>query len=50
MADNFIPVANPKAQFASHEAEILVAIQKVLSSGWYILGEEVKNFEKGHCN
>ncbi|MGD0078450.1 MAG: DegT/DnrJ/EryC1/StrS family aminotransferase [Sedimentisphaerales bacterium] len=46
MADNLIPVANPKAQFASHEAEILVAIQKVLSSGWYILGEEVKNFEK----
>ena len=50
MADNFIPVADPKAQFTSHKAEILEAIKKVLSSGCYILGEEVRNFEKEFAN
>lgn len=46
MADEFISVAEPKAQFVSHKAQILEAIGRVLSSGWYILGEEVRNFEK----
>jgi len=46
MPHDFIPVANPKAQFHSYEEQILEAIHSVLSKGWYILGEEVKNFEK----
>lgn len=46
MTEDFIPVANPKAQFQSYEKQIHEAIRKILSSGKYILGEEVKNFEK----
>ncbi len=42
---DFIPQANPGAGYLSWKAEIDAAIQKVLESGWYILGEEVKNFE-----
>lgn len=30
----------------AHRAEILSAIKKVVDSGWYILGEEVKHFGK----
>jgi len=46
MAADIIPVANPLAQFAAHEAEIRNAIDRVLKSGWYILGSEVKLFEQ----
>ena len=46
MIDNFIPVANPKAQIQVHEKGIDKAIKRVLSSGWYILGEEVSLFEQ----
>ncbi len=46
MSDKFIPVANPKAQFEAHKKEIDLAIKKVLSSGWYILGQEVRSFEE----
>ncbi|RDX35476.1 DegT/DnrJ/EryC1/StrS family aminotransferase, partial [Arcobacter sp. HD9-500m-PIT-SAG03] len=38
--------ANPKEQYLSHKDEIQEAINRVLDSGWYILGEEVKSFEK----
>jgi len=41
-----IPCANPKAQYLSYQKEINSAIERVLESGWYILGEEVKLFEK----
>ncbi len=40
-----IPVANPKAQYLAHKEEIDEAIERVLQSGWYILGQEVKSFE-----
>jgi len=46
MLIDFLPVANPKAQFKSYEKEIVNKILKVLFSGDYILGEEVNNFEK----
>ena len=46
MTKDFIYTANPKAQFTPHEIEIEKAIKKVLSSGFYILGEEVNLFEK----
>lgn len=38
--------SNPKAQYLSHKKEIDDAISRVLKSGRYILGEEVKEFEK----
>ncbi len=46
MSDKFIPAANPKAQYEAYKKEIDHAIEKVLSRGWYILGEEVGLFEK----
>ena len=41
----FISQANPRAGYFSCKAEIDAAIKKVLEGGWYILGEEVRNFE-----
>lgn len=41
-----IPVANPRAQYAAHRAEIDVAITRVLDVGRYILGEETRAFER----
>src|SRR5438128_1853139 len=38
--------ANPRAQYQAHKAEIDAAVSRVLESGWYILGEEVRSFEK----
>ena len=41
-----IPCANPKAQYLSNRDEINEAIQAMLESGWYILGQEVRKFEE----
>ena len=41
-----IPSANPKANYLAHKADIDAAIQRVLDSGRYILGEEVAAFER----
>ncbi|MFA5779081.1 MAG: DegT/DnrJ/EryC1/StrS family aminotransferase [Elusimicrobiota bacterium] len=38
--------SNPLAQYLSHKTEIDEAISRVLNKGWYVLGEEVKLFEK----
>ena len=38
--------SNPKEQYLSHKEEITKAIERVLESGWYILGSEVKAFEE----
>ena len=46
MATDTIPVTTPLAQFRAHEREIREAINRVLESGWYILGSEVKAFEQ----
>jgi len=42
---NFIPQANPKASYLAYKGEIDAAVQKVLQTGWYILGQEVRDFE-----
>lgn len=34
----------------TYEPELSQAIQRVIDSGWYILGEEVKSFEKEYAN
>ncbi len=38
--------ANPHANYLAHKAEIDTAVQRVLESGWYILGPEVTAFEQ----
>lgn len=40
-----IPVIDVGASYRELKTEIDDAIQRVLSSGWYVLGEEVENFE-----
>jgi len=57
MASDMIPMTNLVAQFQALEGPINVAIERVLRSGWYIMGNEVTAFEKefadfcgvGHC-
>jgi len=41
-----IPFSDPFASYKSHKDEIDQAIKRVLDSGWYVLGQEVENFEK----
>ena len=41
-----INCSNPSAQYRAHKEEIDAAISRVLAKGWYILGDEVKAFEK----
>ena len=41
-----IPQTDPKASYLAHKAKIDAAIQRVLDSGWYILGREVEAFER----
>jgi len=38
--------SNPKANYLAHKDEIDRVVNRVLSSGWYILGQEVTNFEQ----
>ncbi len=45
MTDAPIPLADLKAGYLAAKPEIDAAIQRVLDSGWYILGQEVKAFE-----
>ena len=40
-----VPQANPGAGYRALQAEIDAAVARVLHSGWYILGEELKAFE-----
>lgn len=42
--------SNPKYQYLSYKQEIDDAIKKVVSNGWYILGNEVKIFETEFAN
>jgi dTDP-4-amino-4,6-dideoxygalactose transaminase len=41
-----IPSANPGANYLTHKTEIDAAVMKALESGWYVMGEEVEQFEK----
>jgi dTDP-4-amino-4,6-dideoxygalactose transaminase len=41
-----IPWASPLAQYRAHQTPIQSAINRVLNSGTYILGEEVEGFER----
>ena len=46
---DFIPQANPGASYLAQKDEIDAAIKRVLESGWYILGREVKIFENEYA-
>ena len=41
-----IPQCDPKANYLAHKLAIQEAIDRVLDSGWYILGKECELFEK----
>jgi dTDP-4-amino-4,6-dideoxygalactose transaminase len=41
-----IPQTDPRANYLAHKDEIDAAIARVLDRGWYILGEEVRAFER----
>jgi dTDP-4-amino-4,6-dideoxygalactose transaminase len=41
-----IPFSDPSASYKAHKNEIDQAIQRVLESGWFVLGREVETFEK----
>src|SRR5688572_25868915 len=43
---DLITCGNPRAQYEAHRVEIDNAIRRVLESGRYILGEEVRAFER----
>jgi len=43
---NHIPFGDLRRQFDNYRAEIQAAIGRVLERGWFILGEEVEQFEK----
>jgi dTDP-4-amino-4,6-dideoxygalactose transaminase len=45
-----IPQMRPGAFFESMKSETAAAIQRVIESGWYILGEEVQSFEREFCS
>jgi dTDP-4-amino-4,6-dideoxygalactose transaminase len=40
-----IPFTDPSASYRAVKAEVDAAIQRVLDSGWYVLGKEVEAFE-----
>lgn len=41
-----VPLTDPGATYERHRADLDAALQRVLASGWYILGEEVAAFER----
>ena len=41
-----IPFSDPSASYKAHKKEIDLAIERVLKSGWFVLGQEVEAFEK----
>jgi dTDP-4-amino-4,6-dideoxygalactose transaminase len=41
-----IPFSDPSASYLAHKREIDDAMQRVLDSGWFVLGKEVDTFEK----
>jgi len=45
-----IPQSNPKANYLAHQTEIDAALATTLASGWYILGEQVKQFERAFAD
>jgi len=45
-----IPFLDLKRTNEKHENEIVAAIENVVRSGWYVLGNEVRKFEKAYAD
>jgi dTDP-4-amino-4,6-dideoxygalactose transaminase len=45
-----IPFLNLKTYNAVYEAELFQAFQEVMDSGWYIMGNKLKEFEQAYAN
>lgn len=45
-----VPQADLQASYMAHQTEIDTAVRRVLESGWYILGKEVKAFEQAFAS
>ena len=41
-----IPIASAAAQYATIKEEMDAAVHRVLESGWFVLGDEVRAFER----
>jgi dTDP-4-amino-4,6-dideoxygalactose transaminase len=41
-----VPIADSKRGYLAHQAALDAAVQRVLTSGWFVLGEEVAAFER----
>ncbi|MBT3413141.1 MAG: DegT/DnrJ/EryC1/StrS family aminotransferase [Anaerolineae bacterium] len=50
MKNNTIPFLDIKSAYLELKDELDVAYQRVMHSGWYILGEEVEQFEEEFAN
>ena len=46
MSDPLVLASDPGASFTTKEATIRAALDRVLASGWYVLGKEVEAFEE----
>ncbi|MEM7369279.1 MAG: DegT/DnrJ/EryC1/StrS family aminotransferase [Bacteroidota bacterium] len=46
MAKQRIPYVDLGGQYAPFKEEVMAAVEKVIDSGWFILGQEVKEFEQ----
>ena len=44
-----VPFLDLKLLNAKYRSEIQIAVKRVINSGWYILGEELKRFEKEYA-
>lgn len=49
MATRLIPQTDPGAFVRLHRPQVMAALERVLDSGWYILGAEVRAFEHEFC-
>ena len=45
-----IKFLDPEKVTAGHANEINEAVSRVVNSGWYLLGEEVKKFENSYAS
>src|SRR5215813_8692386 len=41
-----IPQTSPKASYLAHQPAIDAGIRRVLESGWYLIGQEIAQFEE----
>lgn len=45
-----VPFGDLSRQYKAHEPEYKAAIERVLARGWFVLGEEVREFESAYAS